>query len=250
MAISKEAERNHEALFPSHKSTLKVTDPEFVELFDNWAFDEVLKQSVLDVRTRLMVQLAAIMACQAVGEYRVMLGGALNVRVTPIEVKEVIYQAVPYLGMARVFDFLHATNEVLRERGVALPLEGQSTTTPETRFADGVAAQKRIFGDAIDKMRAGAPKDQLHIQDFLAANCFGDYYTRRGLDLKTRELLTFAMIVSMGGCEPQLAGHVAGNVAVGNDRAVLVSTITQLLPFIGYPRSLNALRVINEGTTP
>ena len=248
MAISEEAQRNHESLFPNHRSTLKVTDPELVELFDNWAFDEVLKQSVLDVRTRLMVQLAAIMACQAVGEYRVMLGGALNVGVTPIEVKEVVYQAVPYLGIARVFDFLHATNEVLRERGVPLPLEGQSTTTPETRFADGVAAQKRIFGDAIDKMRAGAPKDQLHIQDFLAANCFGDYYTRRGLDLKTRELLTFAMIASMGGCEPQLAGHVAGNVAVGNDRAVLVSTITQLLPFIGYPRSLNALRIVNEGT--
>jgi 4-carboxymuconolactone decarboxylase len=248
MAISKDAERNHDALFPNHKSTLKVTDPELVELFDNWAFDEVLKQSVLDVRTRLMVQLAAIMACQAVGEYRVMLGGALNVGVTPIEVKEIVYHAVPYLGIARVFDFLHATNEVLRERGVALPLEGQSTTTPETRFAEGLAAQKRIFGDAIDKMRAGAPKDQLHIQDFLAANCFGDYYTRRGLDLKTRELLTFAMIASMGGCEPQLAGHVAGNVAVGNDRAVLVSTITQLLPFIGYPRTLNALRIVNEGT--
>jgi 4-carboxymuconolactone decarboxylase len=248
MAISKDAERNHDALFPNHKSTLKVTDPELVELFDNWAFDEVLKQSVLDVRTRLMVQLAAIMACQAVGEYRVMLGGALNVGVTPIEVKEIVYQAVPYLGIARVFDFLHATNEVLRERGVALPLEGQSTTTPETRFAEGLAAQKRIFGDAIDKMRAGAPKDQLHIQDFLAANCFGDYYTRRGLDLKTRELLTFAMIASMGGCEPQLAGHVAGNVAVGNGRAMLVSTITQLLPFIGYPRTLNALRIVNEGT--
>jgi 4-carboxymuconolactone decarboxylase len=248
MAISKDAERNHDALFPNHKSTLKVTDPELVELFDNWAFDEVLKQSVLDVRTRLMVQLAAIMACQAVGEYRVMLGGALNVGVTPIEVKEIVYQAVPYLGIARVFDFLHATNEVLRERGVALPLEGHSTTTPETRFAEGLAAQKRIFGDAIDKMRAGAPKDQLHIQDFLAANCFGDYYTRRGLDLKTRELLTFAMIASMGGCEPQLAGHVAGNVAVGNGRAMLVSTITQLLPFIGYPRTLNALRIVNEGT--
>jgi 4-carboxymuconolactone decarboxylase len=124
MAISKEAERNHEALFRSHKSTLKVTDPEFVELFDNWAFDEVLKHSVLDARTRLMVQLAAIMACQAANEYRVMLGGALNVGVSPIEVKEIVYQAVPYLGIARVFDFIHATNEVLRERGISLPLEG------------------------------------------------------------------------------------------------------------------------------
>lgn len=247
MAISKEAQNNHAALFPNHESTLKVTDPEFVELFDNWAFDEVLKHSVLDVRRRLMVQLAAIIACQAVGEYRVMLGAALNVGVTPIEVKEIVYQAVPYLGIARVFDFLHVTNEAMKERGVALPIEGQSTTTPETRFQKGFEAQKRIFGEGIERMRTDAPMDQLHIQDFLAANCFGDYYTRRGLDLKTRELLTFAMLAAMGGCEPQLAGHVAGNVAVGNDRVVLVSTLTQLLPFIGYPRTLNALRVVNEG---
>ena len=57
------------------------------------------------------------------------------------------------------------------------------------------------------------------------------------------------MLAALGGCESQIAGHVAANLAVGNDRAVLVSTVTQLLPFIGYPRTLNALRVINEGTS-
>ena len=248
MAISKAAERNHEALFPNHESTLKVTDPEFVELFDNWAFDEVLNQSSLNPRTRLMAQLAAIIGCQAVGEYRVMLGGALNVGVTPIEAKEIVYQAVAYVGMARAFDFLHVTNEVLQSRGIALPLAGQSTTTPETRFAKGLEAQKRIFGERIEQMRAAAPKDERHIQDFLASNCFGDYYTRGGLDLKTRELLTLCMLAALG-CEAQLAGHVAGNLGIGNDRAILVSTITQLIPFIGYPRSLNALRIINEGTS-
>ncbi len=98
-------------------------------------------------------------------------------------------------------------------------------------------------------MRAESPKDQLHIQEFLSANCFGDYITRTGLDLRTRELLTLSMLASLGGCEPQLAGHVAANLAVGNDRRVLIGTITQLLPFIGYPRVLNAIRVINEGTT-
>jgi 4-carboxymuconolactone decarboxylase len=43
-------------------------------------------------------------------------------------------------------------------------------------------------------------------------------------------------------------GHVAANLSVGNDRQVLLGTITRLLPFIGYPRSLNAIRVI-EGTS-
>jgi len=248
MAISNDAQRNHDTLFPDHVSTLKVTDPELIEVFDNWAFGDVLKDETLDTRTRLMVQLAGLIACQAISEFRVMVGGALNVGVTPVEIKEIVYQAVPYVGMGKVLDFLHVTNEVFTSRGVALPLPGQSTTNQETRFGKGVAAQRQIFGDAIDKMRASAPKDQSHIQDFLAANCFGDYYTRSGLDLKMRELLTFALIASLGGCEPQLAGHVAGNLAVGNDRRVLISTITHLLPFIGYPRTLNALRLIDQGT--
>jgi 4-carboxymuconolactone decarboxylase len=250
MAITEKAQRNHDALFPDHVSTLKATDPELVEVFDNWAFGDVLEVDILDARTRLMVRLGAIIACQGVNEYRVMLGGALNVGVTPIEAKEIVYQAVPYLGMARVFDFLHVTNEVLRGRGIELPLDGESTTNRDTRLERGLDVQRRIFGETIDQMYAASPKDQLHFQRYLSANCFGDFYTRNGLDLKTRELLTFAMLASMGGCEPQLAGHVAGNLAVGNDRRVLVGTITQLLPFIGYPRTLNALRIVNERTLP
>jgi 4-carboxymuconolactone decarboxylase len=238
--------KNHEELFPSHESKLQKTDPEFIELFDNWAFDEVIGQSQLDTKTRVMLILASTMASQALGEYKVMMGAALNVGLTPVEIKEILYQAVPYLGIAKVFDFLHATNEVLENNGVSLPLEGQSTTTPETRFAKGLAAQKTIFGEVIDKMRQQSPKDQMHIQDFLAANCFGDYYTRDGLDLKMRELLTFAMLISLGGCEPQVKGHVTGNLNIGNDRARLIDVVTQLLPFIGYPRTLNALRVIDE----
>jgi 4-carboxymuconolactone decarboxylase len=249
MAISEEAQRNHDALFPNHKSTLKETDPELIEFFDNWAFGEVLNYGVLDTRTRLMVQLAALIACQAANEYRVMLGGTLNVGVTPVELKEIVYQAAPYVGMAKVFDFLHATNDVLQSRGIPLPLPPQSTTNPETRFDKGFDVQRRILGDRIDQLCAHSPKDQLHIQKYLSANCFGDYYTRTGLDLKTRELLTFSFIASLGGCESQLTGHVAANLAVDNDRKVLLSTITQLLPFIGYPRALNAIKIINEETS-
>jgi len=239
--------RTRDALFRNHLSTLKATDPEWVELFDDWAFDEVPTGSRLDVRTRLLLQLAAIVACQAVDAYRAMLGAALDVGVTPVEAKELLYQAVPYVGMARASGFLHATNDVFRTRGIELPLAKQSATRADTRHAKGLAVQKAIFGDGhVDAMIANAPQDQRHIQRFLSANCFGDYYTRSGLDLKTRELLTFAMLAALGGCEPQLAGHVAGNLAVGNDRRVLVDAVTQLLPFIGYPRSLNALRIVGE----
>jgi 4-carboxymuconolactone decarboxylase len=89
------ARKNHDALFPDHVSTLAATDPELIEVFDNFVFDEVLAHGSLDARTRLMVQLAAIIACQGPGEYRMMLGAALAAGVTPVEVKEVVYQAVP-----------------------------------------------------------------------------------------------------------------------------------------------------------
>lgn len=247
MAPNERAMKNHEQLFPNHVSTLAVTDPELIETFDNFAFDEVLRESKLDVRTRLMVQLAAIIACQAVNEYRAMLGAALNVGVTPIEAKEIVYQAVPYVGIAKAFDFLHATNDVLRQRGVELPLPPQSTTTPENRMEKGLAVQKQIIGnDAVEKMYANAQQDQMHIQRFLSANCFGDNYTRNGIDIRTRELLTLSMLVALGGCDPQVKGHVAANLNVGNGRAQLIDVVTQLLPFIGYPRTLNALRAIDE----
>jgi 4-carboxymuconolactone decarboxylase len=247
MAPNEQAQKNHDELFPDHVSTLAVTDPELIETFDNFAFDEVLRHGKLDTRTRLMVQIAAIIASQALREYRIMVGAALTVGVTPVEIKEIVYQAVPYVGMAKVYDFLHATNDILTERGVDLPLPPQSTTTTDTRMAQGLEVQKQIVGsDTVDKLYASAPDDQQHIQRYLSANCFGDHLTRNGIDIPTRELLTFSMLVALGGCDPQVKGHVAANLRVGNDRARLIEVLTQLLPFIGYPRTLNGLRAIDE----
>ena len=248
--LTEAAIRNHEELFPNHQSTLQKTDPEFIELFDNWAFDEVIGHSRLDTKTRVMLILAATIGSQALGEYKVMVNAALNVGVTPVAIKEILYQSVAYVGIAKAFDFLHATNEIFQAKGIPLPLEGQSTTTPETRHERGLALQKSIFGDRIQQMREASPKNQLHFQDFLAANCFGDYYTRSGLDLKTRELVTFALLIAMGGCEPQVKGHVQGNLKLGNHKEILLDVITQLLPYVGYPRTLNALRCLNEVDPP
>ena len=247
MRISDIARKNHEELFPNRNSRLAETDPELIEVFDNFAFEEVLRYGNLDARTRLMVILAAMIASQALGEYKVMLEGALNVGVTPVEVKEIVYQAVPYVGMAKVYDFIHATNEILESRGIKLPLEGQSATSPETRFEKGLALQKAMVGaERIDKMYSYAPANQIHIQKYLSANCFGDYVIRNGVDVKTRELLTISMQLSLGGCETQLKGHIQTNINVGNDKETMLSVVTQLLPYVGYPRTLNAIRCLNE----
>lgn len=222
-------------------------DPELFEIFDNFALGEVLGHGGLDARTRLMCILASNVASQGRAAFRATLDAALGAGVTPVEVKEVLYQAVPYVGMAKVADFIGAANDVLEARGVGLPLEGQSTTTPADRFEKGLAVQRSIFGAGhIDAMREAAPENQKHIQQYLSDNCFGDFLTRGGLDVKTRELVTFSLLVSLGGCEPQVKGHIAGNVNLGNDKAVLLAVVTQLLPYIGYPRTLNAIECLNE----
>ena len=224
---------------------LSDTDPELDAIWGHFA-KEVQEYGDLNTKTRLMVTLASNIASQARTEYRMMLESALNAGIAPIEIKEILYQAVAYAGMAKVMDFIGITNDVLLARGVRLPLEGQSVVSSETRFDKGLGLQKSIFGERIDQMHKNAPENQKHIQRYLSANCFGDYQTRNGLDVKMRELLTFSILVSLGGCESQVKGHIQGNVNVGNDKDTLLAVVTHLLPYIGYPRTLNAIACLNE----
>lgn len=228
--------------------SLETTDPDFSELFSRFAGDEVIHEpgKTLDERTRYMAVLAALLGCQGRELFREILPQALDAGVTSVEVKEIVYQATAYLGIGRSYPFLNITNEVLEAHGVNLPLPGQATTTPEDRVQKGEDKQVELFGESYRGAASRGPEESRHINRWLAGNCFGDYYTRKGLDNRQREMITFCFIAAQGGCEPQLAGHTAGNLGVGNDKQFLINVISQCMPYIGYPRTLNALRVINE----
>lgn len=222
---------------------LYLTDPEFMERFEHFALDEVVNEpgQELDVATRYMAILAVLLGCQGAEEFRMKLPEALDGGISPIMAKEIVYQAVDYLGIGRVRPFLNITNEVLKGRGVALPLPGQATTTMENRLEKGVEAQAEIFGNHMKEAWKGG-----HINRWLADNCFGDYYTRTGLTLSQRELITFCFLAAQGGCEPQLTAHAKGNMNLGNDQAFLIRVVSQCLPYIGYPRSLNAITCVKK----
>ena len=182
MALSASAKDYLSRFFPAPPSPLWETDPEFMELFSNFALDEVVNQGDLDDTTRMMAILAALLGCQGVEEYRELLPAALRAGVTPVQIKEILYQSVAYLGIGRVRPFFSATNQVLTEQGVALPLESGSTTTAETRMAAGNQAQVDIFGEGMRGFQDSGPEESRHINRWLADNCFGDYYTPKGLD--------------------------------------------------------------------
>ena len=237
-----------ERIISGGEPPLARSDPEFIERFANFAFDEVINepQARLDDRTRCISLLAVLLGCQGIDEYRVMLPACLRLGLTPVEAREIVYQAVDYLGIGRVFPFLKATNEAFLEAGVELPLPGQATTTMADRLEKGAVAQQAIFGERVAGYAESGPEESRHINRWLVDNCFGDYYTRTGLTLAERELITFCFLYAQGGCEPQLKAHIDGNFRQGNDKQLLIRVISNNIPFIGYPRTLNALRCLNE----
>ena len=228
-------------------SELAQSDGEFLEAYANFAFDEVLSHTSLEEKERLMLTLGALISTQGVSEYKNMLEASLNVGIKPAAIKEICYQATPYVGMGKGLEFILATNEVFKARKIPMPTQARSTTTRQNRVEKGLEIQRKIFGEAIDKGNAAAPSDEKHIRTFLSGHCFGDFYTREGLDLKFRELLTFVFVASLGGADAQVKAHIQGNLNMGNDRAKLIATITALIPYIGYPRALNALSAIPKG---
>ena len=251
MAISEFAKAYLEEMFPGNVSKLLKTDPEFVERFDNFAFDEIVNMPDIggkdvDGRTRHMAILATLLGCQGLDAFKAMLPAAMNFGLSPVEIKEISYQAVAYLGIGRVYPFLNAVNEFLEAQGIPLPLEAQAQTTAENRREAGTQAQVDIFGEGMRDFWKSGPEESRHINYWLAANCFGDYYTRTGLNYAERELITFCFLSAQGGCEPQLISHAAANMRNGNDRLFLIKIVSHCLPFIGYPRSLNALSCINK----
>lgn len=196
----------------------------------------------LDDKTRYLAILAISMGAGGYKTFSDLLNKTLGDELSVVEVKELIYQAHDYLGIARSEVFLDIANEIIATKGLKDDTETMVTTI-EDRLKEGVKAQVSIFGEGMkDAYKASV------VNRYLAANCFGDYYTRKGLDLRQREMITFCFLLAQGGVEPQLISHARGNIAVGNDNVFLMSVIIQCLPYIGYPRSLNAISALEKAT--
>jgi len=241
------AQKNMNKLFGNIQDPLANTDPDLAAIRDRFLYGEIAEQGTLNDKQRELITLVVLTAGQTTADIKKHTEAAIRVGASPVEIKEAIYQCAPYIGFPKVEAAIRQINDVFAEKGIVLPLASQATVTEESRFADGLAVQKSTFGDAIDKMHAAAPAGQKEIIiNYLSAFCFGDIFTRKGLDAQTRELLIFSAISALGGCESQVKSHVQGNINVGNSKQHLIDALAQSLPYIGFPRTLNALACIND----
>ena len=228
------------------EAPLQASNPELQTILNRLIFGEVFVAGSLPDTTRELITVVTLTVLQTMDPLRAHVGAALHVGVSPVQVQEAIYQCAPYIGFPKTIEALQVMNQEMAEHGIALPLPLQGRTTEQDRLEKGMAVQKQIFGKTIDQMRAQAPAEEAHIQDYLSAFCFGDFYTRDGLSLQMRELLTLCMLVALGGCENQIKAHLRGNLQVGNDVSTMLDALTQCLPYVGFPRTLNALACLHE----
>jgi 4-carboxymuconolactone decarboxylase len=240
------SKEKYKELFGDGVPATYATDPDFQDILSHFIFGEVFYQGNLDDKQRELITLVVLATNQTLPQLKAHVSAALNVGLTPVEIKEAVYQCAPYIGFPKTLNAINEVNEVFKSKDIALPIESQKQVDEENRLDKGLSVQVEIFGDVIGKIRETAPSNQMHIQDYLSAFCFGDFYTRVGLDLKTRELLTLCIVSSLGGCESQVKSHVQGNRNVGNDKETLITAITHCLPYMGFPRTLNALACVNE----
>jgi 4-carboxymuconolactone decarboxylase len=240
------AERKYQELFAT-EITASKTDPELMNILQRLIFGEVFYIGNLDDKTRELITITVLTTNQTLPQLEVHTNAALNIGVTPVEIREAIYQLAPFIGYPKVLNAVGVINEVFESRGIQLPLESQGTVEEDQRFEKGREKQFPLYGDQMKEYMSDLPEEFAEaIPKLLTESLFGDYYTREGLDVQTRELMIFCALATLGGTERQMASHALGNLKVGNNKETLLSAMVQIYPYVGFPRISNAIAVIKE----
>lgn len=246
MSRTEICKQNYRRLFNGEALTDAGNDPEMMKMLQKYIFGEVFAVGSLDIKTREMLTVVSLSAQQALPQLKAHANAALNVGVTPIELRETVYLCAPFVGFPKTLNALGVINEVFAERGIKLPLESQGKTDEEERFAAGSAIQQPLYGNEIKEALAGLPGNMGEdAARFLTEFCFGDIYTRGGLDVKTRELLAIGILVTTGNMQT-LQSHIAGSIRAGNSPETVTAAIIQCMPYVGFPNALNALKVLKD----
>lgn len=241
--------QNYRTLFGGEALTGQGTDPEMMDILQKFIFGEVFQTGDLTLKQREMITCTALATMQTLPQLKAHAGAALNVGVTPEELREVMYLTAPFIGFPKMLNAVATVNEVFKERGISLPLAKQGTVTEETRHETGKAIQDKQYPGGVSFVMSGMPGDMgKDVERFLTDYFFGEIYSRGALDLKTRELLGYCALATLEA-ESQLHSHYHGNINAGNTPETLAAAVIQCLPYIGFPAAIKALRIIKQEYT-
>jgi len=114
------------------------------------------------------------------------------------------------------------------------------------RFDKGWKKFEEIHGP-VAKATVNSLKDiSPELGRFVTEFAFGDIYSRPGLDLKTRQMVTIASLTTLGSAPLQLKSHIRGALNVGCTKQEIVEVLLQMAVYAGFPASMNAMYAAKE----
>jgi 4-carboxymuconolactone decarboxylase len=133
------------------------SDPELMNILQRFIFGEVFYIGNLDDKTRELITITVLTTNETLPQLKAHTNAALNIGVTPIEIREVVYQTAPFIGFPKVLNALDTINEVFASRNIQLPLENKGTVTESERVEKGNEKQYPIYGDAMKQNMKDLP---------------------------------------------------------------------------------------------
>lgn len=116
----------------------------------------------------------------------------------------------------------------------------------DEKFERGEELMRKVDGDKVtDNLLAAYADVAPDFSRYLVEFAFGEIYAREG-DLRQRELVAISSLATMGGCDAQLETHVHGAFNVGLTEGEIVEAVMTLIPYIGFPKALNAMAVVKR----
>ena len=109
------------------------------------------------------------------------------------------------------------------------------------RFERGLERLNQIDGEGGEKVISSLKEIAPDLGDYIVEFAFGDIYSREGLNLQEREIVTLASLLTQGGCEAQLEVHIQAALNVGLTPEKIIECFLQCIPYVGFPRVLNAV---------
>jgi 4-carboxymuconolactone decarboxylase len=114
------------------------------------------------------------------------------------------------------------------------------------RFENGVKKINELMknGDAaiLKGLGTTAPDLAKYVLEFI----FGDLYSRDGLELKTKQMLTITILATLGTAKPQLAYHINCALNIGIKRQEIIDIMTHIAGYAGFPAALNGVNTAKE----
>ena len=114
------------------------------------------------------------------------------------------------------------------------------------RFEIGLEQLQEIDGVGGEKVIQTLEDIAPDLGEYIIEFAFGDIYSRQGLSLQEREMITITSLLTLGGCEPQLEVHINGSLNVGISPEKIIETFIQCIPYVGFPKVLNATFVAKK----